>query len=1000
MNKVTLKKVFTVAIQSIIIFLIFVVEIVAVRARPQTRTFVNEYAHFNIEYADGTSKVSDDQNFGTVNKGDTVTVHLNLPSEPIVDDAVLTFFIYHSVTEIYCDGILIDSYGAAIDAKHNMVSSHYFLVPVPDNAWGGEITIIMHVTENAAFNRVKNMGLYTAQDAYQYFIDMDFTSFIISPSMFLGGLMALITFLIGGQFTQAKRKDIYLSLFAILAATWLITKTGIQNLAGMHGYLWTQMEFVAAFTMAIPVLLWAYETEDKGRLMRKVLLIAALVNILYFAVSTVLHVSNIMHYSSTLFISNVLTLISGIILMVFATRRWLLGTKSDSLFFAGMIIMFCTGVFDLLRMNLYKYLPMLFKKSLPSVLAMGMLFFVVYLLRSYLEESKENQHEFIRLQVEAEEQSKTLATIPTGICQIVPNDNMSIVSANDIFYNIIGYSSESLKENKPKDFFTYLLDDEKTIIRQKVDEVLHGTENTGEFEISTVDMEKKPLTVMIRYYYDRAGSGNITANVIDITDRKRMEEEIRRSEARYKLALQQSGKVFFHFDVTRHTMLLSDELAHAIGLPKEVDNMPDNIIEQGLIEPQSVENYRRFYERIYAGETYGDTIISCHTKNAPDMIQWYKIAFTSVFNSEGQPISAVITYEDIGAQRTREIRNAWRELDIVSIPKEKYAIDEYDMTLDRLISQTGELFPCLPEGTHRYNEVNSFALANFVHPDDLETCNRFSDRQRLLDMFESGKTEDRCEYRSRLKDNEYHWIMLYIQMITDPYSKDVMAQLLFRDIDEEKTGIVRMRQDMLAMQHELEQSRIRVMINQMQPHFLYNALSAIQTIVKEDPNYASQLIYDFTVHLRSSIKALSSDEPIPFTDELKNIKAYLSIEQMRFGDRLKVHYEIDCDNFSVIPLSIQPLAENAARHGVYPKGEEGGNITIRTYETVSAYIVEVEDDGVGFDPSKVVQKENGSIGLKNLVYRLKTLMNADVSINSKIGQGTIVTVTIPKKKEA
>ena len=124
----------------------------------------------------------------------------------------------------------------------------------------------------------------------------------------------------------------------------------------------------------------------------------------------------------------------------------------------------------------------------------------------------------------------------------------------------------------------------------------------------------------------------------------------------------------------------------------------------------------------------------------------------------------------------------------------------------------------------------------------------------------------------------------------------------------------------------------------------------------------------------------------------------MNIEQMRFGETLKVKYEIDCDDFKVIPLSIQPLAENAARHGVYPKGDDGGTVTIRSYEAVSAYVVEVEDDGVGFDVKEVLGQKSDSVGLKNLIFRLKSLMNADVLIDSKPGIGTKVTVTIPKKE--
>ena len=117
---------------------------------------------------------------------------------------------------------------------------------------------------------------------------------------------------------------------------------------------------------------------------------------------------------------------------------------------------------------------------------------------------------------------------------------------------------------------------------------------------------------------------------------------------------------------------------------------------------------------------------------------------------------------------------------------------------------------------------------------------------------------------------------------------------------------------------------------------------------------------------------------------------------MRLEDRLKIVYDITCDDFKVAPLSVQPLVENAVRHGVYPKGNLGGTVTLRTYETDTDFVVEVIDDGDGFDVDEALNQKSDSIGLKNLIFRLKAIMDATVAIESHEGRGTVVTVTIPK----
>jgi LytS/YehU family sensor histidine kinase len=149
------------------------------------------------------------------------------------------------------------------------------------------------------------------------------------------------------------------------------------------------------------------------------------------------------------------------------------------------------------------------------------------------------------------------------------------------------------------------------------------------------------------------------------------------------------------------------------------------------------------------------------------------------------------------------------------------------------------------------------------------------------------------------------------------------------------------------------------------------------------------------IYLRSNIYALQNDNLIPFGKELGHIKAYLNIERMRYPGLLDIEYDLKSTNFYVAPLSIEPLVENAAEHGILPRYPTGGKITIRSYETEAEYCVEVVDDGVGFDTDRIL--EDTQVGLKNIKYRLEKLMDARVQIASSIGNGTKVTLAIPKQ---
>lgn len=186
-----------------------------------------------------------------------------------------------------------------------------------------------------------------------------------------------------------------------------------------------------------------------------------------------------------------------------------------------------------------------------------------------------------------------------------------------------------------------------------------------------------------------------------------------------------------------------------------------------------------------------------------------------------------------------------------------------------------------------------------------------------------------------------------------------------------------------------------LMMRQVSPHFIYNTLGAIQAMIKVSPDTAYQMLGDFSTYLRANIDTISNYKKIKFSEELRYIKAYTSIEQMRFGERLKIIYDIREEEFRLPPISVQILVENAVVHGI--QNTEGGCVWIRSYQDDKFYVVEVEDDGKGFDRDTATKKHT-STGLKNAEFRLRELSNASLSIHSEKGVGTKAIVRIPKKK--
>ena len=196
-------------------------------------------------------------------------------------------------------------------------------------------------------------------------------------------------------------------------------------------------------------------------------------------------------------------------------------------------------------------------------------------------------------------------------------------------------------------------------------------------------------------------------------------------------------------------------------------------------------------------------------------------------------------------------------------------------------------------------------------------------------------------------------------------------------------------------QQKNKEAQIKIMMSQIQPHFIYNSLSAISTLIEIDPKKAQKALDDFTSYLRHNLSSLTETKLILFEDELKHIVTYVSLEKVRFGDRVNVNYDIKVKDFAVPTLSIQPIVENAIKHGILKK-VDGGTVTLKTYETKDSYVVEVKDDGVGFDINEIDFTRNKHIGLNNIKARLKTMNSGELSIRSERGKFTIVTVTFKK----
>ena len=204
----------------------------------------------------------------------------------------------------------------------------------------------------------------------------------------------------------------------------------------------------------------------------------------------------------------------------------------------------------------------------------------------------------------------------------------------------------------------------------------------------------------------------------------------------------------------------------------------------------------------------------------------------------------------------------------------------------------------------------------------------------------------------------------------------------------------RLEAEKSIVEAELKESRISIMLSQIQPHFIYNTLGTIERMCLKDPEKAFDLVRNFSLYLRGNFSELDSVAPIRFAEELKHVEYYVNIEKVRFPD-MNIVYDVEATEFVLPALSVQPLVENAIKHGLM-RLETGGTVVIRSHETTTHFCVEVKDNGVGFDTGLPID-EKKHVGLRNIRGRLKAMVDGELTLESKPDVGTKAVIMIPKE---
>lgn len=237
--------------------------------------------------------------------------------------------------------------------------------------------------------------------------------------------------------------------------------------------------------------------------------------------------------------------------------------------------------------------------------------------------------------------------------------------------------------------------------------------------------------------------------------------------------------------------------------------------------------------------------------------------------------------------------------------------------------------------------------------------------------------------RVRFKRRQQHLSVPMLSMAVFPALFAIITEVYFPEVDVLEFAytlslqmafywLTYNREHRLTEREErvtLQQSR--VLAEQMQPHFIFNSLSSIEALCQIDPDLAVESLENFSGYLRGHIDALTSEEPVPFEQELEHIQQFVALEQADPSRGFTMHYELFVRDFRIPSLSVQPIVENAIQHGALSRRDGTGTVTLST-EAVGEFIrIKVLDNGLGRTTLTEKQKDHMSVGLKNAESRIR-----------------------------
>ncbi len=390
--------------------------------------------------------------------------------------------------------------------------------------------------------------------------------------------------------------------------------------------------------------------------------------------------------------------------------------------------------------------------------------------------------------ISTELRERILSEIPCSLCVARRDERLTLVFANDNFFRMFEDDSaiDVQNENAPG-VMDYLDTDAKQQLQQQLVALERENKRTAAFETKLLSPDGEAFWFLVRVSSADFDEGLWIFAFMDISAQKRVEEELRVREEEYRIAIRQSDKFVFRYDIEKKVAHLPPDCAQKLQMGSLID-FPNAFEAQGCVSPDSLDAYHEMHAQIMSGNRpSGSAVMQLHIGDSERDYDWYRVNYSLIYREDHIPAQAVITLENVSEQHAREVAYQRWEHTYESMPQKSTAYLEFDLTQNRLDAQKGELIETLPNPvSHTMEGAARYFVEHYIHPDDQDRIRAFIAREHLLTEYFRGTKLPKPEYRHLLAGGRYGWVRLSVQMLPDPYSSNVRASILLRDIDTQK----------------------------------------------------------------------------------------------------------------------------------------------------------------------------------------------------------------------